>query len=229
MVLSDFVVDKRLLRVELRFALITVGAQFVMTYGQTLMVTLSAKSLGSLQLVHNKYTKLVRVCFWLFLTAIPFIAGALASSFSFFGPGTGPIWLDNVECSGSESRLVFCDSLGKGNHNCDHTEEAGVVCQSEIQLSLFILLVNHTHTRSIYWQVARGMISALHFVPLGCADGSIRLRGGMNGTEGRVEICYNSTWGTVCDNMWGPINAGVACRQLGFSSTGISPSNNRYQ
>ena len=66
------------------------------------------------------------------------------------------------------------------------------------------------------------MRSALHFVSLGCADGSIRLRGGVNDTEGQVEICYNSTWGTVCDNMWGPINAGVACRQLGFSSTGIS-------
>ena len=51
MVLSDFVVDKPLLRVELRFALITVGAQFVMTYGQTVMVTLSAKSSDSLQLV----------------------------------------------------------------------------------------------------------------------------------------------------------------------------------
>ena len=57
---------------------------------------------------------------------------------------------------------------------------------------------------------------------LGCANGDIRLRGGVSDTEGRVEICYNSTWGTVCDNMWGPTNAGVACRQLGFSSTGIS-------
>ena len=54
-----------------------------------------------------------------------------------------------------------------------------------------------------------------------CANGDIRLRGGVNDTEGRVEICYNSTWGTVCDNMWGAINAGVACRQLGFSSTGV--------
>ena len=55
-----------------------------------------------------------------------------------------------------------------------------------------------------------------------CANGDIRLSGGVNDTEGRVEVCYNATWGTVCDNMWGPINADVACRQLGFSSTGMS-------
>ena len=55
----------------------------------------------------------------------------------------------------------------------------------------------------------------------GGVNGDIRLCGGVNDTEGRVEICYNSTWGTVCDNMWGPTNAGVACRQLGFSSTGM--------
>ena len=55
-----------------------------------------------------------------------------------------------------------------------------------------------------------------------CANGDIRLRGGVNDAEGRVEICYNATWGTVCDNMWGPANADVVCRQLGFSSTGTS-------
>ena len=54
-----------------------------------------------------------------------------------------------------------------------------------------------------------------------CANGDIRLSGGVNDNEGLVEICYNATWGTVCDNMWGPTNANVACRQLGFSSTGV--------
>ena len=56
---------------------------------------------------------------------------------------------------------------------------------------------------------------------IACANGDIRLSGGVNDTEGRVEICYNATWGTVCDNMWGSTNADVVCRQLGFSSTGI--------
>ena len=59
------------------------------------------------------------------------------------------------------------------------------------------------------------------FLHIVCANGDIRLSGGVSDTEGRVEICYNATWGTVCDNMWGSTNADVVCRQLGFSSTGV--------
>ena len=44
--------------------------------------------------------------------------------------------------------------------------------------------------------------------------------GGANHTEGRVEICLNNEWGTVCDQMWDDINAGVVCRQLGLTSAG---------
>jgi deleted-in-malignant-brain-tumors protein 1 len=52
-----------------------------------------------------------------------------------------------------------------------------------------------------------------------CTQGAIRLQGG-NATSGRVEICYNNDWGTVCgDEEWGNAEAQVTCRQLGFGAT----------
>ena len=41
--------------------------------------------------------------------------------------------------------------------------------------------------------------------------------GGVDDTQGRVEICHNSEWGTVCVDSWNNIDGMVACRQLGLS------------
>ena len=45
-----------------------------------------------------------------------------------FGQGTGRIWRDNVGCSGTESMLSSCSANSWGFHNCDHSDDAGVVC-----------------------------------------------------------------------------------------------------
>ncbi|XP_049320450.1 scavenger receptor cysteine-rich type 1 protein M130 isoform X3 [Astyanax mexicanus] len=51
-----------------------------------------------------------------------------ALSGAYFGSGSGPIWMDNVECRESESILKNCKSAGWGKHNCNHPKDAGVIC-----------------------------------------------------------------------------------------------------
>ncbi|XP_050960025.1 deleted in malignant brain tumors 1 protein-like [Labeo rohita] len=61
---------------------------------------------------------------------------ALGDDEAHFGPGSGPIWMDKVACSESESTLKGCRSKGWGEHNCGHGEDAGVRCSDHKQSRL---------------------------------------------------------------------------------------------
>ncbi|XP_043935085.1 scavenger receptor cysteine-rich type 1 protein M130-like [Protopterus annectens] len=204
-----------------------------------------------------------------------------ASTSAAFGKGSGPIWLDDFICSGSESVLWQCQFLRWGKHNCNHKEDAGVVCSG----SKGYRLVNGSNACSgrveiqydaewgslcsLEWDMAdanvlcnqmscgyavniyaedyvengrnkiwrdsfrcNGTESHLKFCrshsfgnptcPTGqvasviCSDlnGRLRLMNGGSPCDGLVEIYYNGTWGRVQDELWNMADANVVCRQL---------------
>ena len=51
----------------------------------------------------------------------------------------------------------------------------------------------------------------------GCSEGDIRLVDGVTDKDGRVEICFNGLWGSMCDDNWDDRDANVVCRQLGYN------------
>ena len=55
--------------------------------------------------------------------------GSVALGGAYFGSGSGGIFLDNVMCRGTESSLLECSTNAIGQHNCDHSEDAGVRCE----------------------------------------------------------------------------------------------------
>jgi deleted-in-malignant-brain-tumors protein 1 len=119
-----------------------------------------------------------------------------------FTNGAGQIWLDNVRCAGTETRLIDCPANALGTVNCGHTADAGVRCAAATPTS-------------------PGPTTPT--TPT-CTQGAIRLQGG-TATEGRVEICNNNIWGTVCDDIWGTTDARVVCTQLGLPSSELQAVN----
>ncbi|CAL8234752.1 unnamed protein product [Arctogadus glacialis] len=51
-----------------------------------------------------------------------------ATNKAYFGPGTGPIWLDDVNCGGNETSITDCEHQGFGSQNCKHVQDAGIIC-----------------------------------------------------------------------------------------------------
>ncbi|MGH0127776.1 UNVERIFIED_CONTAM: hypothetical protein FKN15_044578 [Acipenser sinensis] len=118
-----------------------------------------------------------------------------------YGKGAGKIWLDNVQCSGSEKSIADCRSRGWGNSDCTHDEDAGVVCKDERLPGFMESNVIEVEER----------VEEIRLRPLG-ASAKKRLPI----TEGIVEVKYKGSWTQICDDGWTPKNSRVICGMFGF-------------
>ena len=105
-------------------------------------------------------------------------------------------------------------------------ESLGKACYNYVRHIVWHIVVHVKHSDiSIHNLIDMNCASAYlvyKFSPSAlCTDGDIRLQGGQNLLEGRVEICSNFQWGTVCEDSWDTADANVACRQLDFSPIGV--------
>ena len=64
-------------------------------------------------------------------------------------------------------------------------------------------------------------VAIVHTTPSNCTEGNVQLAEGDSEYGGRVEVCINKAWGTVCSPGWGNQEARVVCNQIGATTLGI--------
>lgn len=60
---------------------------------------------------------------------------------AYFGRGQDRVWMDDLECTGSEKSLTDCPHRGFGDNDCDHNEDAGVICSGNACLHCYSVYV----------------------------------------------------------------------------------------
>ena len=122
-------------------------------------------------------------------------------NYGYFGFGNGPVFMTNVYCDETKTTVLDC-GYKTNTLSCGHAMDAGVACLGKLIVLMFT-----------YKILQNGTLDS-------CKDGDVRLSGPSSAFAGRVEICIEQTWTTVCDQFWEIEEAAVVCRQLNYSAFG---------
>nr|CAB3263473.1 lysyl oxidase homolog 3 [Phallusia mammillata] len=110
---------------------------------------------------------------------------------SYFGQGQSAVWLSGVQCIGNETSLLNCEHSVLDRRDPDDDSDPHACTHSE-------------------------EIGVACHVPNTGTHKKIRLVGGRNPKEGRVEVRVKQSWGPVCSDNWTITEAKVVCKQLGL-------------
>ena len=131
-------------------------------------------------------------------------SGTIPLTTSFFSRGKAPVLVLHLDCSEDAVTL----------HDCN--VQAFSISTSHYRYLNYIIFP--AYNSDVHGLICQGNVTS----EPECVPGDARLAGGLKSNEGRVEVCIDGFWGTVCEEGWDDEDAIVICKQLGLLSTGNS-------